>query len=292
MPGITDERMMELLHLVLAILWPEPDGLYMRDILDQVEKSRKISFYEKGSFAFAPTFPRYEVIIRLGLVPLVKIGWLYKTKQGRWYYTDKGRETAKRYTNANDFINVALLEYEDRFKTQADQRIQANYLIKSEAQEKAWEQIVRHIQSMSAIEFRAMAGELLRTLGYSIIWMAPQYKNRGKIDFIVGSRSIGTGKSRILVHVIHTDQQVSIESVQAFNSLLGSNDQGVLITSNGFASTVQKEEHYIKHYQKISLIDFDIFFELWVKNYKKLSQEAREFLPLTSVYFLSQDSYL
>jgi restriction system protein len=40
-------------------------------------------------------------------------------------------------------------------------------------------------------------------------------------------------------------------------------------------------------FKKITLLDMESFFDLWVKYYDELSQEARNRLPLKSVYFLN-----
>ena len=113
MPDITQQRMGEILRRVFELLWFEPEGLPVHVILDCVQKTSQLSEYEKGYFPFSTSSPRYEVLLRVATVPLVKAGWLVKTPKGRWYLTDKGRKASKQYSNAEQFLKRPFVNTEN-----------------------------------------------------------------------------------------------------------------------------------------------------------------------------------
>ena len=91
MTDITVNRISEILRLVFDLLWFEPQGLYVSEIMRYIQATVPLSEYETGYYPYAPYSPRYEVVIRVGTIPLVRAGWLEKTKNGRWFITEAGR---------------------------------------------------------------------------------------------------------------------------------------------------------------------------------------------------------
>jgi predicted Mrr-cat superfamily restriction endonuclease len=59
----------------------------------------------------------------------------------------------------------------------------------------------------------------------------------------------------------------------------------VLISSGGFTYDVM-EEMRSEALQKTTLLDLENFFDLWIKYYNELSQEAKNRFPLKKIYFL------
>ena len=108
MADITVNRISEILRLVFDLLWFEPQGLYVSEIMRYIQTTVPLSEYESGYYSFAPYSPRYEVVIRVGTIPLVRAGWLEKTKNGRWFITEAGREACKRYKNAGAFFEESV----------------------------------------------------------------------------------------------------------------------------------------------------------------------------------------
>ena len=76
MTDITVNRISEILRLVFDLLWFEPQGLYVSEIMRYIQATVPLSEYETGYYAYAPYSPRYEVVIRVGTIPLVRAGWL------------------------------------------------------------------------------------------------------------------------------------------------------------------------------------------------------------------------
>ena len=69
-------------------------------------------------------------------------------------------------------------------------------------------------------------------------------------------------------------------------SVLGADDAGIFISSGGFTSSVI-EEALDQRTCRITLLDLENFFDLWLEYYDKLTQEAQQRFPLKPVYFLS-----
>jgi restriction system protein len=67
-------------------------------------------------------------------------------------------------------------------------------------------------------------------------------------------------------------------------SVIGIDEIGLYVSSGGFTSNVWDESRS-QDKRKITLIDLDALVELWIQYYSKLSQEARQRLPLKAIYF-------
>jgi len=286
MPDITQHRIGEILRRVFELLWFEPDGLAVRDIFEYVQKNTQLTEYEKGAFPFAINSPRYEVLLRVATIPLVKAGWLVKTPRGRWFITEKGRRASKQYTGAEQFFEEAIHQYRD-WKLNEEKRLRhINSIEKYEAQENSWNQIKQFIQGMDTTEFKNIVSELLQAMGYYIAWVAPLEKEKGLIDMIASSDPLGMRDPRIVVHVNHKGQVMTQEGLEMVLSDLRPEDHGIIISSSGFTNQV-KEEAFSLNSPAIFLVDLETFVELWVEYYSKLSDEARHSFPLSPVYFLS-----
>ena len=159
-------------------------------------------------------------------------------------------------------------------------------LITEEAEEKAWGQIHTYLQELRPYEFQVIVGDLLKALGYHLTWVAPPEKERGFVNFVVHTDALGLNLPRIKVHVLHTGQPVMFEGLKAFMSMLGTDDAGIFISSGGFTGNVLEEAREQRIY-RITLIDLEYFFDLWLEYYDRLTQEAQQRFPLKPVYFLS-----
>jgi len=122
-------------------------------------------------------------------------------------------------------------------------------------------------------------------MGYYVAWMAPPEKERGHVDLVVNVDPLGTKGPRILVQVTHKGQAVTMEGLRSFLSVLGGENHGLFVSSGGFTHDVI-EKVQIDTLVRVTLLDLEGFFDLWVKHSDKLSQEAHRRLPLKAVYFL------
>jgi len=279
MADITLNRIGELLRSVLELLWNKPEGIPAREILAFLPEITELTAYERG-YSPASNTPRYERIVRLATIPLVKAGWLVKSNKGRWFITDDGRRAARRYSNARELYKEALRLFED-----SRQNAPSYAMAVEEAEEKAWEQIHQFLFETRRTEFRSLVAELLRAMGYHVAWVAPPEKDHGQIDLVANTDPIGTRGPRILVQVKHKGQPVTLEGVTAFLSLLGANDYGLFISSGGFTAEVM-DEIRTDPTQRTTLLDIENFFDLWIEHYETLSDEAKHRFPLKKIYFL------
>lgn len=279
MADITLNRIGELLRGVLELLWNKPEGMPARELLAFLPEMTELNEYERG-FTPATNTPRYERMVRLATIPLVKAGWMVKSNKGRWFITDEGRQAARRYSNARELYREALRLFEE-----TRQSAPSYTMAVEEAEEKAWEQIHKFLLETRRTEFRFLVADLLRAMGYHVAWVAPPEKDHGQIDLVANADPIGTRGPRILVQVKHKGQPVTQEGVTTFLSLLGANDYGLFISSGGFTAEVM-DEIQTDPTLRTTLLDLETFFDLWIEHYEKLGPEAKHRFPLKKIYFL------
>ena len=292
MADITRKRTGELLRIVFDLLWDKPDGLPAKEILGYIPKTVKLTDYETGYYPSTPNSPRFEKIVRFATIDLVKAGWLVKNK-GRWFITEDCQKAYKKYQDPEEFYKEAVRLYhiwkQSRVEKEGpvtdENQVQKLSLTVEEAEEKAWEQIQLFLQNMNPYEFQDLIADLLRAMGYHVSWVAPPGKDRG-IDIIAYTDPLGASIPRIKVQVKHRDQATSVEGLRAFMSVLGSDDLGLFVSSGGFTSDA-KEEARTQERRKVTLLDLENIFDLWVEHYANLSQEARQRLPLKPINFLA-----
>ncbi|HUH96328.1 MAG TPA: restriction endonuclease [Anaerolineales bacterium] len=279
MADVTLSRIGALLRGVLELLWNKPEGMPASEILAYLPELTPLTEYEK---AYSPStnIPRYERIVRMATLPLVKAGWLAKSSKGRWSLTEEGRQACRKFPNVQEFYKEAI-----KLLDEARQNAPSYIMAAEEAEEKAWEQIQKYLQVIRRTEIQDLVADLLTAMGYHIGWMAPPEKSRGQIDLVVYVDPIGVKGPRILVQIRHKGQALTTEGLKNFQSALGSSDYGLLFSSGGFTGDV-KDEIRNEAFQKLTIWDLENFFDLWIRYYDHLSQEARQRLPLKAIYFL------
>jgi restriction system protein len=279
MSEIAPRRIAELLRIVFVRLWQEYAGLPAGDILAYIPQATRLTEYESG-ISPSSHIPRYEKAIRLATTPYVKSGWLVKNK-GRWLLTEEGKRACKSFSSADAFYREAARIFEGWRESRS-----VLALVTEEAEEKAWEQIRSYLQELRPYEFQVLVGDLLTAIGYHLAWAAPPQKERGFVNFVFHSDSLGLSVPRIKVHVLHSGQPVLVEGLKAFMSVLGTEDAGIFISAGGFTGSVMEAVQEQKSF-RITLIDLENFFDLWLEYYDKLTNAARQRFPLKTVYFLS-----
>ncbi len=68
-------------------------------------------------------------------------------------------------------------------------------------------------------------------------------------------------------------------------SVLGGDDIGIFVATGGFTSSAEAESRQPGN-RKITLIDLKKVYDLWVEHQSHVSEEHRQLMPLTPVYFL------
>lgn len=280
MDKINTHRIGELIRAVLELLWNRPGGLPAREIIAYLPQIAVLTPFEK-EYTPPSNMPRYERYIRLATIPLVRAGWLVKNNKGRWYITEEGREACQRFQSAQDFYTEAIKSLEEG-------RVRNPGIIAEveQAEEKAWEQIREYLQGLKRREFNLLVADLFVSLGYHVIWISPPDKDRGQIDLIVNKDPLGSKETRIFVQIRQDHMAVTLKGVQSFSSAIGPDNYGVIVSTEGFSRDLLEKINENRQ-SKITLMDLESFFDLWVKNLQNHGYEAVLRFPLKPVYFLS-----
>jgi len=158
-----------------------------------------------------------------------------------------------------------------------------------EAEEAAWAEISDFLSDINPYDFQNIVAGLLKGMGYHVAWVSPPGPDKG-IDVLAHTDPLGVEGPRIKVQVKRTpDSKVSAESLRAFMSTLGENDVGLFVASGGFTRNTEKEARE-QEKRKITLLDLQDLFDLWVEHYDSIPDAERSLLPLRFVPFLAPDS--
>ncbi len=178
MADITLGRIGELLRGMFELLWTKPGGMSVEVILSVLPEITQLTEYKKG-YSLSTNMPRYERIIRLATVPLVKASWLFKNDKGRWYLTEEGRRAGRNYANAQELYKEGLILLEER-----RQNASLYNIVAEGAAEEACVQIQKFLRVTKRAEFLRLIVDLLLAMGYHISWVAPPEKDHGQIDIV------------------------------------------------------------------------------------------------------------
>jgi len=296
MPEITRRRTGEMLRALFEVLIPLPEGMRAREALSALEKRLTLSEYEKGDYASGGR--RFDKIVRFATVDLVKAGWLFKEK-GRWTVTADGLKAFQTFPDPEAFYKEAVRLYHQWKASQpedidespdnaADETTaKAASITLEEAEEQAWSEIDQYLRGINPYEFQEIVAALLRAMGYHVSWVAPPGKDGG-IDILAASDPLGTRPPRIKVQVKRQSQSVDVDGLRSFMAVLGDGDVGIFVSIGGFTKNAADEAR-LQEKRKITLLNNEQLFDLWVEYYGKLRDEDRRRLPLKSVYILSPE---
>jgi restriction system protein len=277
---INHQQVAEYIRALAELLWNKPDGAQASEIIAFIPQIIPLTEFEKEYVPFS-NMPRYERYLRLATIPLVKAGWLTKSNKGKWVLTEEGKEACHSYPSAVNFYDAAVKQLEDVHMPNPGMFAEAE-----KAEEKAWEQIQEYILGLNRWEFSLLVRELFISLGYFIVWTAPSDKNHGKIDLVLSIEPLGGAGKNIFVHIKHSGEPMTLGSLQRIFASINSQGHGVIICTAGFEDALKQT--YNKDMQsKITLIDLENFFDLWVKQLSKHSPEALLRFPLKIVHFLA-----
>jgi restriction system protein len=295
MAEITRRRTGELLRTLFELLAKYPDGLQARDALAQLATAVELSEYEAGEFESGGR--RFDKIVRFATVDCVKAGWLLKQK-GRWFITDEGRAAYESLKDPEAFYREAVRLYhqwkrsqpdtsseEDESSVTAAKEISITF---EQAEEQAWNEIQAHLRSMPPYEFQELVASLLRAMGYFVSWVSPPGKDGG-VDILAWSDPLGTRPPRIKVQVKRYSDNIRVDGLRSFMALLGDEDVGLFVTTSGFTKDAQDEAR-TQEKRKVTLVDLERLFDLWVEHYGKLDEAARRRLPLQPIHFLAPET--
>jgi restriction system protein len=157
-----------------------------------------------------------------------------------------------------------------------------------QAEEQAWSEIDQYLRTINPYEFQEIVASLLRAMGYHVSWIAPAGKDGG-IDILAASDPLGTRPPRIKVQVKRQAQAINVDGLRSFMALLGEGDVGIFVSVGGFTKDAEGEAR-TQEKRKITLLNNEQLFDLWVEYYDKLREEDRRRLPLQPIHFLAPES--
>jgi len=230
----------------------------------------------------------------------VKAGWLLKNK-GRWSITESGWEAYQKYPEPEAFYARASKLYREWRASQPDAVGESPGNVErdddagketsitfEQAEEQSWTEIESYLRKMQPYDFQELVAALLRAMGYYVSWVAPPGKDGGT-DIIALPDPLGTRPPRIKVQVKRQGEAVRVDAVRSFMAVLGDEDIGLFVAIGGFTKDAA-EEARTQERRRVTLIDLERLFDLWTEYYGKLTDDARQRLPLKPIYFLSPEA--
>jgi restriction system protein len=168
--------------------------------LNALAESVTLTEYEKGYYESGGL--RFDHIVRFATVDTVRAGWLIKQK-GIWTLTEEGDKALKNYPDPPQFHRQAAYLY--RLWQKENKAAQALVTVDvsgdipdgesvddsgkdvgvtfEQAEEQAWGAIEQHLQNMLPYEVQDLVADLLRAMGYFVVWVSPPGKDAG-VDVI------------------------------------------------------------------------------------------------------------
>jgi restriction system protein len=303
MANVTLRRTGELLRRVFEILLRHPEGLRAKEALAALEAEVPLTEYERSEYESGGR--RFDKIVRFATVDAVKAGWFAKSK-GIWSITEEGKRAFDRFSDPEAFYREAVRLYgewrrahpqepEDEApaapsgEASIEEEVEARSAEQTieEAEEQAWSEIEEYLLRMNPYDFQELVAALLRGMGYHVSWIAPPGKDGG-VDILASSDPLGTKAPRIKVQVKRYGSRVPADGLRSFMALLGQGDVGLFVSTGGFTKDAEEEARRQTD-RRITLIDLERLFDLWVEHYDKLSDEARRRMPLKPIYFLAAE---
>jgi restriction system protein len=290
MAEITRKRVGELQRGVFKILLNYADGLPAKELLEKLESVVPPTDFEKSEYPNRPGIRRFEKIVRFATIAPVKAGWLTKSK-GRWTLTAEGKKAYETIQDPEKFVKEGGRLYRQWAETRPDtvteveeQGPDATSTIE-EAEEGAWSEIENYMQKMPPYDFQNLVAALLRAMGYHVSWIAPPGPDKG-IDILAHTDPLGTSVPRIKVQVKRRADKISAEGLRAFMAVLSDQDVGIFVSTGGFTSDAESEAR-TQERRKVTLVDLERLFDLWVQHYEKIAETDKLLLPLKPVYYLA-----
>ena len=91
---------------------------------------------------------------------------------------------------------------------------------------------------------------------------------------------------RIKVQVKRRADKIDAQGLRSFMAVLEDQDVEIFVSLGGFTREAE-EETRTQERRRITLLDLEQLFDLWVQHYRKISEEDRQLLPLKPIYFLA-----
>lgn len=297
MANVTRRRTGEFLRLLFKILNENGEAMPARQALDALGSIVTLTDYEKGSYASGGL--RFEKIVRFATVDCVKAGWMRKSN-GKWTVTDAGLTALKQFPDPEAFYREATKLYRAWKTSQLEGTEEEDGVIEGDeegdgnkvasitlekAEEQAWSEVENFLHGINPYDFQDLVGDLIEAMGYHVAWIAPPGKDGG-VDILALKDPLGTQPPRIKVQVKRQKQTIAVDGLRSFMAILSDEDVGLFVSLGGFTKDAELEAR-TQEKRRVTLVDLERFFELWIEYYPKLSELARQRLPIKPVYFLA-----
>jgi restriction system protein len=254
--------------------------------------------FEQSAYPDRPGSRRFDWILRFKSIPLVKAGWLVKSG-GTWTLTLEGKKALAEFRTPDAIRRASSAKYhqwkndqpekaEDELPDPIDEEGGRAVATLEEAEEEAWIEVFNHLSAMPPYDFQELVAGLLRGMGYHVSHIAPPGRDQGT-DITAHVDPLGIQGARIKVQVKRRADKADVDGIRSFMAVLGSDDVGIYVCTGGFTSEAQREAR-AQDRRKITLIDAQRLFELWIEHYGKIPDEQRRLLPLKPIYYLNLES--
>lgn len=287
----THELGAKVVFAAFNILKENGGEMPMRDLMKEIEKKVDLTEwdterYEKSGYI------KWQSILHFFSIDCVKAGYLIK-KKGVWYITPEGEAALK--LGDKRFLRSARAAYrkwrvehppEKKEKEIVDkEETETESLAYEEIEQIAMEGLERFIEKKNAYEFQDLVAALLRGMGYYTPFVAPRGKDGG-VDVMAYRDPLGTESPRIHVQIKHRESSARVQEVRELMGLLQKEgDVGIFVSTSGFTPDAKATARGSQIH--VELIDQSRFISLWQEFYEKLSDDDKNLLPLTPIYFLA-----
>ncbi len=297
MANISMQRTGELVQKLFRILQKHPDGLKARDAIAALANEVTLTSFEQGKYGDHSV--RFDKIVRFGTVAHVKAGWLVKDS-GIWTVTQAGLNALEQYPAPDEFHRQAGRLYsawknardgmeEDEGSSPASCIVNApeeltdnepdnSAVTFEQAEDQARDDIERYLETMPPYDFQNLVGDLLRTMGYFVEWIAPPGPDGG-VDIIAHTDPLGAQGPRIKVQVKRQQKSVDLPGLKSFMANIGQHDAGIFVCTGGFTKDAAEFARG-QETKRIMLVNTDKLVKLWIEFTPKLSDRAWQRLPL------------
>jgi restriction system protein len=293
MAQVTNSRQGEIQRATLEVLLDHPEGIQAKAVIAAVSGRLTLSEYEKSEYPKHPGVRRIDKIIRFLTIGPVKAGWISKEK-GIWTINDSGKKALEKFSDPEDLFAESHRLYRAWKKDQPvdvdpDEEGESDSTTLEEAEETAWAEIRDYLAELNPFDFQELVAGLLKGMGYYVSWISPPGPDKG-IDIIAHSDPLGVEGPRIKVQVKRTsDSKVNADTLRAFMSTLGENDVGLFVATGGFTRDAEKEARE-QEKRRITLLDLQGLFDLWVEHYDSIPDAEQRILPLRFIPYLAPDN--
>lgn len=279
----------KLVYAALSILRDSGREMPMRVLMARIEQDVDLNDWDKERYEKSG-YIRWESVLHFYSIDCVKAGYLVK-KKGVWYLTPEGEGALK--LGPVELLESAQKAYrkwqseqkEDADEVEADTGEATTSMTFEGIEQVAMDGLERYIQKKNAYEFQDIVAALLRAMGYYTPFIAPRGKDGG-IDVIAYQDPLGTESPRIQVQIKHRDSPANVRELRQLMGLIQKEgDVGIFVSSGGFTSDAKVTAR--SSHVHIELIDLSRFISLWQDFYPKMTDEDKNLLPLTPIYFLS-----